>query len=233
MSESETDRPGRREFIVKVAAAAALAGGVASAAPLHAAPLGTAKPHGGSPFDDSWTARVKAAKHRGVFDSPDIGRGMAFAQASTFMDGFKEMFGVTGDDVVAVVVMRHMGTALALSDAMWATHALGVRFKLDDPLTGKPAVRNPFITVSGDEDKEYIGVNASLPLLRARGAVLLACNKALMSFATDTAKKSGRSVDEVKAEYRAGLVPGVILQPSGVYATMRAQEVGCGFIRSS
>lgn len=235
MSDSRNDRPGRREFISSVAAAAAVVAGTAGtawAAPLGAGGVTSSRDGGEPPFDDTWTARVKAAAHRGVFDSPDLSRGMALQQASTYMDGYKEMFGATGDAVVAVVVMRHLGTALALSDAMWAAHAFGARFKLDDPLTGKPALRNPFLTVSGDEEKEYIGPHASLPALRARGAVLLACNKALMSFATDAAKKAGRDVDEVKAEFRAGVVPGVILQPSGVYATMRAQEAGCGFIRA-
>jgi hypothetical protein len=32
---------------------------------------------------------------------------------------------------------------------------------------------------------------------------------------------------------RAGLAPGVRLQPSGIYASMRAQEIGCGFLRST
>jgi intracellular sulfur oxidation DsrE/DsrF family protein len=32
---------------------------------------------------------------------------------------------------------------------------------------------------------------------------------------------------------KANLIPGVILQPSGVYAAHRAQEAGCTYIRST
>jgi hypothetical protein len=34
-------------------------------------------------------------------------------------------------------------------------------------------------------------------------------------------------------ELKANLVPGLILQPNGIYATMRAQEAGCAFMRST
>ena len=37
----------------------------------------------------------------------------------------------------------------------------------------------------------------------------------------------------IHAELRAGVVPGVIVQPSGIYATARAQEAGAVFMRST
>jgi len=40
-------------------------------------------------------------------------------------------------------------------------------------------------------------------------------------------------LEDVQEEFRTGLVPGVILQPSGVYAVIRAQEAGCGVVKSS
>jgi intracellular sulfur oxidation DsrE/DsrF family protein len=33
-------------------------------------------------------------------------------------------------------------------------------------------------------------------------------------------------------EFKANLLPGVILQPNGIYATMRAQQAGCVYIRA-
>ena len=63
--------------------------------------------------------------------------------------------------------------------------------------------------------------------------VLLACNKAAMRLANQLAQKLNRNADEVRAEFRAGVVPGVLLQPSGIYATLRAQDVGCAFIKST
>jgi hypothetical protein len=62
--------------------------------------------------------------------------------------------------------------------------------------------------------------------------VVLACNNAFMGFTSRIAKAANVDLDALRAEARAGLLRGVTLQPSGVYATLRAQEVGCTFMRS-
>lgn len=237
-----SDRPSppstpRRDFLARVAAttAAALVAGSAHATSLAAATARrsdaarTAAPD----FDDSWTERVRAAKHRVVFDSPDVGGGSALEQAMVFMDNYHEMFGATDAESVPVVVMRHLGTVLAMNDALWEKYALGARAKVDDPATGQPAKRNPFVRIGTDESVEPISAGAALPALHARGAVLLACNRALMHFADQKARELKADVEAVRAEFRANLVSGVILQPSGIYAVARAQEAGCGFIRSA
>ena len=38
---------------------------------------------------------------------------------------------------------------------------------------------------------------------------------------------------EARARAIAGIIPGVILQPSGVFAVIRAQEAGCVYIKAS
>jgi len=184
-------------------------------------------------FDDTWTVRVRAAAHRAVFDSPDVADGDALGHAAAFMDNYHDMFGTTDADTVPVIVMRHQGTVLAMGDALWEKYELGKRTKLKDPATGAVATRNPFVRVGRDDKHALIEPDSTLPTLRARGAVLLACNRALMHFAAQKASEMKLNVDEVKAEFRSNLVPGVILQPSGIYAVVRAQEVGCGMVRSS
>jgi hypothetical protein len=237
--EPTSPAPDRRDFLTKVAAAAVVVAGTACAAPLAGVTAGAQslatprQPQAKPAFDDSWTARVSAAKHRGVFDSPEVGGGVALEHASVFVQGYKDVFDAPESDVAAVVVMRHFGTVIALGDAFWERYEFGKRFKTNDPRTGKEALRNPFIRVDKGDETALISPEASLESLRARGVVLLCCNRALMHFATDTAKKLNREVEEVKAEFRAGLLPGVILQPSGIYANMRAQEVGCGFLKST
>lgn len=189
-------------------------------------------PHA-SPFDDTWTVRVHAAAHRAVFDSPEIGDGLALGHAAVFMDNYHEMFGTTDAETVPVIVMRHQGTVLAAGDALWEKYELGKRTKLQDPVTGVVTTRNPFITVGKDDPHALVDPGSTLPALRARGAVLLVCNRALTHFATQKAHEMKLNADDVIAEFRAGLVPGAILQPSGIYALIRAQEVGCGVVRST
>lgn len=229
---SDTPTTDRRDFIARVATAAAVLGTTACAAPLSAA-SGMGLGPKGAPFDDSWTRRVQAAKHRAVFDSPDVADGLALEQASIYMDGYRTMFDAKGDDVVPVVVMRHMGTVLAMNDALWDKYALGEMVKLNDPSTDKPARRNMFIRVSADDKKALIEPRSSLESLHARGVVLLACNRAAMGLAGRLAKKLNLDAAEVRADVLGGIVPGVLLQPSGIYATTRAQEVGCVFMRST
>ena len=144
-----------------------------------------------------------------------------------------EQFGIGDADVVPVVILRHQGTIIALNDAMWEKYTLGERYKVKDPATGKDALRNPFIHVDKEDTKALVSPEASLEGLRASGAVLLACNKAAMRFAGQMATKFNRDAEEVKAEIRANVVPGVMLQPSGIYAVLRAQDVGCAFIKST
>ena len=186
-----------------------------------------------APFDDSWTRRVTAAKYRAVFDSPDINEGLALVHATFYRQGYQEQFGVGPSEVIPVVVFRHVGTSMAFNDALWAKYALGERSKLIDPATGKEAVRNPFIRVGKDEKSAMVPSNASIEALLTNGAVILVCNKAATRLAGQVAAKFGKPVEDVRAEFRAAVVPGVLLQPSGVYAVLRAQDVGCGFLKST
>lgn len=234
MSDFDQPSPGRRQFIAHIATAAAVVASGACAAPLGAAVQTRVSPMPTSPpFDDSWTRRVLAAKHRAVMDSPEVDDGTALVQATLFMQGYRQQLDAGGSDVVPVVVMRHHGTVMAFSDAIWAKYALGEYAKIIDPATGKDALRNPFVRVGKDDRNALVPADSSMDALLAAGAILLACNKAAMRLASLMAKKFSHDLDEVRAEFRAGVVPGVLLQPSGVYATLRAQDVGCAFIRST
>lgn len=229
MSDTSNPSSGRRDFLAQVATA----GVVITASSL--APLGRAvaqvpnAPHA-SPFDDTWARRVTAAKYKAVFDSPGVEDGLALVHATFFAQGYHEQFDAKPSEIVPVVVLRHMGTPLALNDALWEKYALGERTKLKDPATGADATRNPF---ARREEKGMVPAEASIEGLIASGAVVLACNKAAMRLAGIYAQKTNRDVEEVRAEFRAGLLPGVIYQPSGIYAVHRAQEAGCTFIKST
>ena len=230
MSHAKSASP-RRQFLAQVATAAVAVAGTACAAPLAASLSGTRSR--AMPFDDTWTRRVSAAKHRAVFDSPNVEEGLALSHATFFMQGYKEQFGLGDADVVPVVIMRHKGTIIAFNDILWEKYALGERYQVKDPATGKDALRNPFIHVDKDDKTALVSPEASLEGLRASGAVLLACNKAAMRLAGQMATKFNRDAEEVRAEVRANVVPGVMLQPSGIYAVLRAQDAGCGFIKST
>ena len=237
MSTSPQGSPDRREFLTHIAAAAVVMAGTACAPPLATASgqpgRMDAPARGQQPFDDSWARRVAAAKHRAVFDSPGVDDGLAFLHATFFREGFREQLGTSDDDVIPVVVLRHAGTALAFNDAIWEKYAVGERAKVKDPKTGKDALRNPFIRVEKDDKDAIVPQDASIQGLLGSGVVLLACNKAAMNYAGQMAKKHNLDAETVRNEIRNGIVPGILLQPSGIYATLRAQDVGCTFIKST
>jgi intracellular sulfur oxidation DsrE/DsrF family protein len=56
---------------------------------------------------------------------------------------------------------------------------------------------------------------------------------ALQFFSAGLAQKAGIPVEEARKRAVAALVPGVTLQPSGVFACVRAQQEGCAYVRSS
>lgn len=227
MADSDNSRAPRREFLAQVASAGVMltAGALAPFARAEAQPAHAA------PFDDTWTRRVVAAKYKAVFDSPGVEEGLALVHATFYAQGYREQLDVQPAELVPVVVLRHSGTPLALNDTLWEKYALGERTGVKDPLTNANALRNPF--ARRETKNAIIPPDASIEALVASGVVVLACNKAAMRMAATYAQKLSRDVEEVRAEFRAGLLPGVLYQPSGIYAVHRAQEVGCSFIKST
>lgn len=249
MSHTPDTRP-RREFLGQLAATVALASvacaPAASTAPVPAPAPGrstgsalaagaaaTPKPQQPVHWDDSWTTRVLAAKHKAVFDGPEIADGEALSQAWLFYEGLSVVSGVVDADVVPVVVMRHMGVPVAFNDHLWDKYQLGKWLKQKDPTTGKPARRNPYAHAEKTDKYANVAPDGTLPELHRRGTVLLACSRAASYFAYQIAERTKQPFPQVKDEVKANLVDGVILQPSGVYAVLRAQEVGCGYIRAT
>jgi len=227
----------RRDFLAQIAATAATAAVATYARPL-AAEVTSSAPDGA--FDDSWSKRVSAAKHKAVFDAPEFSDGLALTQAWIYKRGYEAALGDRGPSVVPIVVVRHAAASMAVDDALWAKYKIGALRKVDDPKTKAPAERNPWsrtpagtaqpadlVSILGaDVDPTVEGV------IRA-GGIVLVCNLALGRVAGGIAKQVNGDQAAIHAELRAGVVPGVIVQPSGVYATARAQEVGAVFMRST
>jgi hypothetical protein len=238
---TDTSAP-RRDFLAQLAAAGLASAGLTACAPAAGAAGLAPAPVPGGRYDDSWTAKVRAARHKAVFDGPEVQDGLPIFQAWLFRQGYREALGASeAQAAVPVVVVRHAGTVLAMDDALWAKYKLGEMRKINDPVTSKPAERNPVARPRADAAKpegdmaRIVAENGqpTIETLIAQGAVVLACNLALNQVIGGIARRTSQKVEDVRAEVHAGLVPGVILQPSGVYAVLRAQEAGCVYLRST
>lgn len=226
--------PTRRVFLTRAAGAAAAltVGGALPSALLAAAPA-PARP--GAPaaadWDMSWVERVTGA-HRQLFDSPDVNDGAALHQARMWLAGFHEVYHTADKDMSGVLVFRHTAVSMVLNDAMYGKYPIGKSVKVRDPASGKDARRNPFLKSNVGENDQYalIWPDGGLDTLVARGLIVLACNMALHGMAGRTAKEAKRDAGDVYDEFKANLVPGVTLMPSGIFAVTRAQEAGCHFL---
>jgi hypothetical protein len=238
----------RREFLGQITASAIVLAGSGCVSPAVANQPATTSPRPRSRaaptpvhWDDSWFGRL-TAKHKAVFDSPQIEDGLAVFHATSYISGMRDSVGAGPGDVQAVVVLRHAAIPMVLNDAMWAKYQMGRDAKVKDNSTKKWATRNPFLesppapqaasTAEPAKDSSD-RPRSSLTWLATHGHVLLGCDLAMRGHAftiADEIKGDGQAIYE---EFKANLIPGVILQPSGVYAAHRAQEAGCTYIRST
>lgn len=248
---SSSDSPTRRrEFLGQIAASAVVLAGTACASPAavaatspspNATPPQPAPPAPAVPvhWDDTWFTRL-TAKHKAVFDSPQIEDGLVLANATGYIRGFRDAVAAGPDDVQAVVVVRHGAIPMAFNDAMWEKYEIGKEEKVKDFRTDKWAVRNPFLgpppPAAGAPARPAPPSDrpqSNFMWLAAHGHILLGCDLATRGFAGVVAQKAKADSRAVYEEFKANLVPGMILQPTGVYAALRAQEAGCTYIRST
>jgi hypothetical protein len=66
-------------------------------------------------------------------------------------------------------------------------------------------------------------------LMETQPVTMTACSMALTVLGGLAAQCAGISAEEAKHDWFAGLIPGVVAVPSGVYAMNLAQEAGCTF----
>jgi hypothetical protein len=218
----------RRTFLGQLGAGAAALVGGAYARPAAALPPATPAPSepGAS---DAWVARL-TGKHKAVFDAPEIADGTVIANAWVFMMSYAEADKLTDADLSTVAVIRHAAIPMAFDDAMWDKYELGKHAKVKDPATKKWARRNPFWRAAPGDSA---GAPYTLEALQARGLILLGCGLAARRVARGAAERTRQKPEAVQEEMLARLLPGLLLQPSGIYAVTRAQEAGCSFVRST
>lgn len=239
-NQSESPTP-RREFLGQIAVSALALAGTACAAspaqtaatpaatPSHAARVTSAATH----WDDSWSARL-TAKHKALFDMPEVDDGLAIDHAVLWLEGCRDALGAAPGDAHAVIVVRHAAVVLAFNDAMWSKYELGKERKIKDDSTGKWAARNPYASATArpadDSPSQASGPGSpagNLGWFAQHGHTLLACDLATRGISFILAKKVKREQPAIYEDLKANLIPGVILQPSGIYAVHRAQEAGC------
>ncbi len=221
--------PDRREFLGRLAA------GTAMAAALNLAPTADALAATQPPpeaFDLTWFDRVKGT-HRAVFDCTEIESGAGVLRAVIWKNQYAQFLQAAPDDMTAVVVIRHSAIPLAMKQEYWDLYKVGKKNKVKHPFTDKDTDRNPaMLTVEhGDLPAPMGGLNIDGVL--KSGGIVLACNLAFGDIVSNVANEDHLEPATARAKALTLLHPGILLQPSGVFATLRAQDARCGYLKAS
>lgn len=223
----------RREFLERASAAAMMA-----MLPLRATSFADALPPlpitdaTAADWDLSWVDRV-TGKYRAIFDVPEIDSGYGVWRATIWQRQYVDVLKAAPQDCSAVVVMRHKGIALAMQQSFWDTYGLAKTNQVTDPVTEKPTDRNPAMLSSSRGEAPAATDVYALDKFIGRGGIALACNLAIADMVEIVTKKDGLAGDAARKVVLAALVPGVIVQPSGVFAAIHAQDAGCKYLRAS
>ncbi len=215
----------RRDFLRK---ASVLAAGSLAAGSLEAQ---AAAPVAQGTWDMSWTERV-TGRHKMAFDAHEISDGVCLHQARSFLQGYKDVYGLTDRDVSAVLVIRHAAVPMVMNDTLWEDGMLAEGTELKDPVTGEPTKRNPFINIPVGAQHSLTWPDGALDTLISRGVIVLACDLALRNFTGRIANHRKIPRQDAAALVNANLIPGIYKMPTGVFATCHAQQLGCGVLNA-
>ena len=220
----------RREFVQRFTIGAAGASGLVGAGFGLPYDLGSADVQGG-PWDLTWVGKLRG-KHKACFDCSETESGYGVWRASAWAGQYMDVMKVTAADLSPVIILRHNAIVLAMQQSFWDKYGIGKAKGVTHPLTQEPTTKNPALL----DEKDGIPAPFSAAGLHkqlGRGVVALACNLALQDCVELVKKTDNVTDDEARRRAVAALVPGVVLQPSGVFGAVRAQEAGCSYVKAS
>jgi hypothetical protein len=173
-------------------------------------------------WDLSWLNRLRG-KHRQVFDLSNMEIGLLVVR--NWFDAHEKVFGLRFPGVNAVIGIGGRAFPINASDELYRKFPIGELWKVTDPGTGQPAARNIF----QDGGRTPVERESTVRALQARGAIFWQCNNALHTVAERIGGVVKRPADEVYAELRSALNPGVKLIPAHTMLLGLAQERGCAY----
>jgi intracellular sulfur oxidation DsrE/DsrF family protein len=210
----------RRDFLGLAATAAAA--GLGAMVPITGAVAASDNPH--TDFT-RWLDSIDGT-HKQLYDMPELNGGFGLVWSWAFFTTGAQAYGLPESDLGVVIVLRHDALPLAFNDSVWAKYKLGEVFKIEDPDTKAPAVRNPYYLKPGGIPV----ADAALQKLIARGVKVAVCNLAITFYSSMVAKNMGLKHDDVKKDWTEAVFPGIQIVPSGVVACNGAVSRGCVYV---
>lgn len=183
-------------------------------------------------FDTSWTAKL-TGKYKTVFDVPEINGGGGVWRAGLWSNHTRDVLKAEPGEVTSVVVIRHAAIPLAMTHEFWDAYDVAKENKVTHPMSDKKTRRNPVLMTAEDDALPANLAAITLQKQIEKGTVVLACNTAFGGMVGLVARKDKLQFGEARTKALSMLVPGVILQPNGIFGVALAQHHGCGFVAAS
>ena len=217
----------RRNFLRQFATGAAALGASLFAAPLQL--VAERLPSADVSAADEWFKKVKG-KHKMVFDVTAPNGSLPFGWPRVFLLTNAKT-GTPENECGVVVILRHSAIPYAMQSSLWEKYKFGELYKITDDATKAPAIKHPFWQPKpGTFKTPGIGeVHIGIDELQASGVMFCVCDVALTVRTAAIAAETNQDAAVVKAEWLAGLLPGIQVVPSGIWAVGRAQEHGCTY----
>ena len=213
--------------------------GVATAATLPVAKMSAAS---AAPVEmdsqDSWLKEI-TGEHKCLFDFPAHKNGAGLVHIYNYITTYQAAYGADVADISTIGTLYSVGEnssiAMAFTDDIWAKYKLGEYLSLNDPQTGKPAVRNLFYkTMDGDALPRVGNIgpfpDASVSALQAKmGTTFLLCNNAVTALSMDLSMKGHGETEAIIADLKNHVHEGIYLVPAMVIAIEKAQVAGISY----
>jgi hypothetical protein len=179
----------------------------------------------------------KAARVRQVFEVVNINDGRFLNNIKNSMNALTFGFGEDPQQIQIVAALHGPANMVNYDDSMWAKYRIGEWLAVNDPETGRPAVRNIFYlskVTSGTGSKEDPSdqkssfQDTSVQGLQRRGVKFLSCHTANeeQARAIVSRLKLTDEPETIVKDLQAHALPGVLIVPGMVAAIALLQIDG-------
>lgn len=182
-------------------------------------------------FDSLLKHPAKGIKQ--AFDVRAIADGGFLNAMKNSLNGLHFGFDIPVDQIKIVAALHGPANMLNFDDSMWAKYRLGEFLKLNDPQTGKPAVRNPYFpkkpgASTNPEDRASVFQDTSIECLQGRGVKFLSCHNSTQAQARELVEQFSQKQppEEIVQDLQAHILPGVLIVPAMVAAISLLQSEG-------
>ena len=174
-----------------------------------------------------------ASRAKQVYDVRLIADGKFLNNIKNSLNGFHFGFNIPIDQIKLIAAMHGPSNMLNFDDAMWEKYHLGELLKIDDPKTGKPAIRNIYfskrpVTSKDPQSRASIFQDTSIESLQDRGVKFLSCHTATEEQVHALVEQFSLKTpaEEIVRDLETHTLPGVLIVPAMVATISLLQSEG-------